>query len=846
MQARGPRTPSLRLAVRLGAVLAALLASRPAPGGQPGPVDFSRQVRPILAESCYECHGPDPHGRKADLRLDLREAVFGDRGGYRLVVPGDPSESELIARITSDDPDEVMPPPKSRRQLSKAQVETLRRWVVEGAPWTEHWSFSPPSRPAVPKVSDPGWCRNPVDAFVLARLDRAGLKPSPEADRTTLLRRLCLDLLGLPPTPSQVDEFLTDGRPDAYERLVDRLLASPHFGERWARPWLDLVRYADSDGYEDDRYRPDAWRYRDWVMDAFNADTPFDEFTVEQLAGDLIPGASLDQKTAAGFHRMTLLNRSAVGRENEEEFRVKTAKDRAGTTATVWLGLTFGCAECHTHKYDPLPQRDYYRFYAFFNNLVDTEASAPPLGGEHARAYERAVREFEQEQARNSARLRAFEKAELPARQAAWERSADRTQLPREVAEALAVAPGQRTFAQARRVGEYFRSIDPEYTRLKASVLDREMLANNKPPPPSSKALTVSENSKPRRTFVQQRGDYQTPGEEVRAGTPAFLPPLRGRNGEPDRYDLARWLVDPANPLTARVAVNAVWQQLFGRGLVATPENFGLQGEPPSHPELLDWLATEFAASGWGRKGLIRKVVTSATYRQLSRRRADLDRVDPGNVLLARQNRLRVEGEVVRDLGLAVSGLLNPSMGGPGVQPPLPVSLLDRPELKSERLMAPSRGAERYRRGVYVNVQRTFPYPMLKDFDSADPSAACPRRDRSNTPLQALTLLNDPAFTGFALGLGLRVVRECPTVGRAGRVRHAVRLALGREPRADEAEVLTGVFEAHRSLYTADPASASGLLGGEPLPAGVMPPEAAAWVAVARTVLNLDEFITRE
>jgi hypothetical protein len=771
--------------------------------------------------------------------------VFADRGGYRLVVPGQPGESELISRITSEEPDEVMPPASSRRRLSSAQVDLLKRWVAEGAGWSDHWSFVPAGRPRLPEVSNTGWCRNPIDRFVLAKLDRAGLGPSPEADRATLIRRLGLDLRGLSPTPSEVEEFLSDERPDAYERVVDRLLASPHFGERWARPWLDVARYADSDGYEDDRYRPDAWRYRDWVIDALNRDMPFDQFTVEQLAGDLLPDPTPGQRVAAGFHRMALFNRSAMGRENQEEFRVKTVKDRASTTATVWMGLTLGCAECHTHKYDPITQRDYYRFYAFFNNLVDTETPAPPPGGEYARAAEQAARDFEEEQAGAKARLAAYERDTLPARQAAWERAADPRDLPPEVAATLAVTPDRRSSAQARQLREYFRSIDPGYERLKASVLDGEMLANNRPPPLSSKALTVKEDPKPRSAFVQLRGDFLTPGEEVSPGTPAFLPPLPGRDGAPDRRDLARWLVDPRNPLTARVAVNAVWQQLFGRGLVATPENFGLQGEPPSHPELLDWLATELIDSGWSRKRLIRWVVTSATYRQSSRHRPDLAERDPGNALLARQGRFRVEAEVVRDLGLAVSGLLNPAFGGPGVQPPLPNSLLNRPELKSERLMPPSRGAGRYRRGVYVNVQRTFPYPMFKDFDSADPSAACPRRERSNTPLQALTLLNDPVFVECALALGLRVVRECRG-GADARVRLAFRLSLSRTPTGEELEVLAQVYDEHRSLYDADPGAAARLLGGEPLPPEVAPSEAAACVAVARTLLNLDEFITRE
>ncbi len=371
------------------------------------------------------------------------------------------------------------------------------------------------------------------------------------------------------------------------------------------------------------------------------------------------------------------------------------------------------------------------------------------------------------------------------------------------------------------------------------------MIANNRPPPPSSKALTVAKNPKPRRTFLQVRGDFLTEGEEVHPGTPAFLPPLQARHAQPDRYDLARWLVAAGNPLTARVAVNAIWQQLFGRGLVATPENFGLQGEPPSHPELLDWLATEFASAGWNRKALIRLIVTSSAYRQSSRHRPDLAERDPGNTLLARQNRFRVEAEVIRDLALAVGGLLNTEMGGPSIQPPLPTSLLNRPEFQSERLMAPSRGTERFRRGVYVNVQRTFPYPMFKDFDSADSSAACPRRDRSNTPLQALTLWNDPAFTECARALGLRGVRECRG-GIAARLRHTFRVAFARQPDPIESEILARVYESHRTLYHGDRRATTALLGNEPLPADVSPPDAAAWVAVARTLLNLDEFITRE
>ncbi len=829
------------------AVLAAAVVwgAGPVRAAEPARVDFSRDVRPILAENCFACHGPDARDRKASLRLDVKDDLFADRGGYRLVVPGKPAESELISRIASEAPGERMPPAKSKRSVSKSQIDLLKRWVAEGAAWGEHWAFVAPRRPPPPRGPDPGWCRNPVDPFVLAKLEAAGLTPSPEADRVTLLRRLRLDLTGLPPDPAEVDAFLADGRPDAYERLVDRLLASPHFGERWGKPWLDLARYADSDGYEDDLYRPDAWRFRDWVIDAFNRDLPFDRFSVEQIAGDLLPGATLEQKIATGFHRMTQFNRSAVGRENEEEFRVKTVKDRAGTTATVWLGLTFGCAECHTHKYDPLPQRDYYRFYAFFNGLVDADVPAPAPPEKYAVAYREAVREFEEEQRRAKAALAAYEKDGLAARQAEWERSADARDLPAEIAAALRVPAGRRDDEQARRLREYFRATDAEHARLRAAVLDGEQIKNNRPQPPSTKAMTLAEAPEPRRTFVQVRGDYQNPGEAVTPGTPGFLPPLRARQGVPDRLDLARWVADPGNPLAGRVAVNHVWQQLFGRGLVATPENFGLHGEPPSHPELLDWLSSEFVGTGWSRKRLIRLLVTSATYRQSSRHRAELAGLDPHNALLARQNRLRVEAEVVRDLALTAAGLLNPEVGGPAVQPPLPDSLLRRRELRSERLMAPSKGADRHRRGVYVNVQRTFPFPMLKEFDGADASAACTRRERSNTPLQALTLLNDPVFTECARALGLRAARE-GRGGRDERARYLFRLCLARAPSGRESEVLGQVYETHRVLYESDRKSAAELLGGEPLGPGVSPAEVAAWVAVARALLNLDEFITRE
>ena len=806
------------------------------PAGDGEDEELRRQARAILAENCYDCHGPDAHSRKAKLRLDVPQGIFSERDGVVIVTPGSPEKSGLYARVTTTDPDDRMPPLKSKRKLDAAQVEVLRKWIEKGAPWGKHWSFVPPERPAVPEAA-----RNPIDAFIQAKLKARGLAPSPEADSSTLLRRLSLDLAGLPPAIEDADRFArecaSDGLDAAYGREVDRLLTSPRFGERWGRHWLDLARYADSDGYEDDRTRPDAWRYRDWVIAAVNRDLPFDRFTVEQLAGDLLEDATPEQKTAAGFHRMAAFNRIAVGRENEEEFRVKYVKERVGTTASVWLGLTLGCAECHDHKYDPFLQRDYYRLYAFFNNLEDSQVPAPPLPGRYAREYEEALKEHEA--ARGQVKgakeaLDAFEKDVMPGRLEAWAEAADKGIMPADIAEILSTPPPKRQPRQLERLTTYFRTIDPEYLRLKQILLQSEGLSNNKPDPPSTHALTVAERAQPRRTHLLVRGNLEDPGEELAAGLPESLPGPRAST----RLDLARWIADARNPLTARVAVNHVWKHLFGRGLVGTPENFGAQGEPPTHPELLDWLAVDFAEGGWSRKRLVRAIVTSAAYRQSSRHRSD----DPDNRLLSRQSRLRVEAEIVRDLALAAGGLLDPAMGGPAVQPQLPASLLSRSDLGSERLMMPSSGADRYRRGVYVNVQRTFAFPMLKDFDAAEPSDPCLRRDRSVTPQQALTLLNDPVFAECAVGIGLRVVRE----PASARTDHAFRLCLGRAPGPAERRVLMETYEAHRAIYGKDPALAARLLGGAKVPEGTLPYEAAAWAAVGRTLLNTDGFITRE
>jgi uncharacterized protein DUF1553/uncharacterized protein DUF1549 len=646
-----------------------------------------------------------------------------------------------------------------------------------------HWAFRPVRQPAVPPI--PGeaatWVRNPIDAFILARLAKEGLKPAPEADRVTLLRRLALDLTGLPPTPEEIDAFVADHRPDAYERQVDRLLASPHYGERWGRHWLDQARYADSNGFSIDSPRT-IWPYRDWVIAALNRDLPFDQFTVEQLAGDLLPDATREQRIATGFHRNTLINEE--GGIDPEQFRVEAVLDRVNTTASVWLGVTLGCAQCHNHKYDPFSQREYYQLFAFFNNQDEANL---PLG-----------------------------------------------------------APDPK--APPKKMGK------------------KQGLTT----------MVLRERATPRASHILLGGDFTRVGPKVIASTPAVLPPLvrkeeEGRNeGEPNklegwfyssfilhpssfrpnRLDLARWLIRPDNPLTARVIVNRVWGQYFGIGLVETENDFGRRGTPPSHPELLDWLASQFVKQGWSLKALHRLIVQSATYRQSSKARADLETIDPRNRLLARQARLRLDAEIVRDAALTVSGHLDRRVGGPSVYPPQPDGIYKFTQV--QRAWKTSTGPDRFRRGLYTFFQRSAPYPALTVFDAPDANSSCTRRGRSNTPLQALTLLNDRAFLELAQGLAERVLKEAPN-GDPERIRYAFRLCLGREPSRPEAKRLEQYLHLQLKEFRAAPAEAQALLasaGKSEASANLPPnddvPRRAAWTAVARVLLNLDEFITRE
>jgi hypothetical protein len=842
------RLATVCLGLLLADVLRAAEAPRPEPGQLPPaaaePIDFQRDIRPILVRTCQKCHGTEKH--KGGLRLDDgAEALKGGNSGP-VIKPGDANNSRLLHLVAGLDPDLRMPP--RGPALTAVEIGRLRAWIDQGAKWprepataagagqkSRHWAFLPPQRRPAPRVADRNWVRNDIDAFVLARLEAEKVAPSPEADRATLIRRLSLDLLGLPPTPQEVAAFLADTQPDAYARLVDRLLASPHYGERWGRHWLDMARYADSDGFEKDTGRPFAWRYRSWVIDALNRNLPFDQFTTEQLAGDLLPGATLEQKIATGFHRNTLTNRE--GGVDREQYRVEQVVDRVNTTAKVFLGVTMGCCQCHDHKFDPFTQREYYQLFAFFDSDVEVDLPAP-LPGE-LEPYKVKKAEFDRKKAELHAALAAYKKEQLPAKEQKWEASlqlAERAKLPAQIAALLLVEPAKRNAKQKQEVAAHYAKLDPRLAELTKAITAHELAA-----PKLTQAQTLAVGA-PRKTHVMIRGDFLRPGVEVEPGTPAVLPPLHAAEKQ-TRLDLAKWIVDPANPLTARVTVNWVWQRYFGRGLVATLEDFGTQGNRPSHPELLDWLATELIRQEWSLKALHKLIVTSATYRQSSKARPELVARDPLNVLMARQNRLRLEAEIVRDVALASSGLLNPTIGGPSVRPPQPAGISELTYAGSARWVE-STGPDRYRRGLYTWFQRTSPYPMLMTFDAPDSNVCCVRRERSDTPLQALTLLNDTVFVECAQALARRALKE-RSGGPPEQIRYAFQLCLGRKPTASELAVLGHLFKELQLACKAKPDAAAKLVG-KPLPASVDVAEAAAWVALARTILNLDEFVTRE
>ena len=806
--------------------LAALAAAATAASLHAAPVDYVKDVKPVLAQHCYRCHGSSQQksGLRADTAAFLREG--GDSGPA--FVAGKADDSLLLKTVLGTH-DDIARMPYKKPPLSDAQIAVLRAWVDQGAPAPAneepekyvHWAFVAPTRVDPPKVKRADWSANPIDAFVLARLDKEKVAPSPEADRVTLLRRVSLDLIGLPPTPAEVNAFLADPSPDAYARVVTRLLASPHYGERWARPWLDVARYADSNGYSIDAPRQ-IWKYRDWVVAALNRDLPYDQFVIEQLGGDLLPNATVDQKVATGFNRNTQINQE--GGIDPEQFRIESVMDRVSTFGTAFLGLTVGCAQCHDHKFDPIKQREYYQLFAVFNNSADdghgksTPGSVLTFPGEKDSSANLAAE-------LKDARLAVENHINTHAKQiVAWLAAVTDEQRgklkPNSLRTAVDVPWEQQDFKQRRAVFAHARPDDAEFkaANAKLTALERNEAK-------LVTTLVMSELPQPRESTIFIKGDFTRRGDPVQPGTPAILPPIGV--AAPNRLDLARWLFTPDHPLTARVMVNRIWQQYFGRGLVETENDFGTQGTLPSHPELLDWLATEFTAQKWSMKALHRLIVTSATYRQSSRARPDLNVSDPVNKFLAHQSRLRLDAEIVRDVSLTASGLLVEKLGGPPVYPPQPEGVMNLGQVKRD--WTASTGPDRYRRGLYTHYWRATPHPAVAVFDAADGFSACTRRLRSNTPLQALTLLNDQQFFEFAGALAERVLREG---GRddSARLDYAFRLCVSRPPSAKERDRLLTLLAQLRAATPTDPAAT---------------PQQ-AWTTLARVLLNLDETITRE
>jgi uncharacterized protein DUF1553/uncharacterized protein DUF1549/concanavalin A-like lectin/glucanase superfamily protein/cytochrome c len=1031
------------------------------------PIDFDREVRPILSDNCSACHGPDENQRKAKLRFDTKEGAFAKPG---VITPGDASKSKLYQRVSSKDQDMMMPPPSSGHKLTEKQIETIRRWIDEGARWEEHWAFVPPKRPEIPNVKNAAWVRNPIDSFILARLEKEGLKPQPEADKTTLLRRVYLDLTGLPPAPADVDAFLADKSAGAYEKAVDKLLASPHYGERMAMVWLDLARYADTHGYHIDSHR-DMWPWRDWLIRAFNENKRFDQFTIEQLAGDLLPEATRDQKIATGFNRNHMIN--FEGGAIPEEYLTEYIIDRVETTATTWLGLTMGCARCHTHKYDPISQKEFYQFYAFFNSVPEVgldgrvgnaapilslptdeqkaeqrrltgviqdltdalsdknvaplqqewektlsgRAAVAPLEGitahyeldgglvdssgryRHGRTLggdpsfgvgmvgraasldgqttlgfgdagsfdsrdafsfalwmrpgigkigNFAFQKIEDEKTRRGYEL-IFEKTHLIdiQRWAApltirlisnwpddaivvrtkesfnnndWKHLAftydgsgraaglkvflngklaevevvkDAVNGPIKTGAELIIGSkqtgraysgglddmrlysrvlgeseiedlavhypirailyrvgGKRAKEEEDRLREYFLThIAPEKMRLQNAELKDARKRKQALDKAILNTMVMTEFSVPRDTFVLTRGDYRNKAEKVAPGVPAVLPPLP-QDDKVNRLTLAKWLVAPNHPLTSRVAVNRFWQMYFGQGIVKTVEDFGSQGEPPFHPDLLDWLATEFISAGWDVKAMQKLIVTSATYRQSSRVTPELREKDPENRLLARGPRYRLPAEIIRDNALASSGLLNDEIGGHSVLPYQPPGLWEEMAFGdgfSMQEYVQSHGKDLYRRSMYTFWKRTVPPAAMATFDAPDREKCVARRAVTNTPLQALVTLNDPTYVEAARAMAEKTLREGGRDARA-RIAYVFRLALARKPSAQEAKVLRDLLSQQLINYRKDRKAAGELLrvGESKADDKFDQTELAAWTMVASAILNLDETVTKE
>jgi hypothetical protein len=789
------------LSILLSAACCALAA--------PVQVDFDREIRPIFAQHCYECHGPDK--AKGGLRLTDAKIAMGElKSGAKAIVPGDVKQSELLRRVKSNDADEMMPPKGER--LTAAQIEKLQTWIEQGAKWGVHWAYRPIVRPDVPAHAA-------IDELVLRELRARKIAPSPPADPYTLIKRVYYDLLGLPPSVAEADAFAADPSDAAYEKLVDRLLASPHFGERWGRHWLDKARYADSDGYEKDGPRPDAWKYRDWVIDAINRDLPFDQFTIQQLAGDLLPGASEDEKLATAFHRQTLTNKE--GGVDAEQFRVEAVFDRVETTGAVWLGLTVGCARCHTHKYDAITQREYYQLLAFFNNADEVEIKVPTSSA--------AMAKYEKEMKVWRPKMEAIDKkiSDL--------RSEISKQMPAWAVELHTIIEdlGNRNVCKLNDGGAIDAWAAGDARMLELNK-ERTGLVYDAPKPAVMLVRVLGERQKNlRQTPLMIRGDFLRPDESVSPGVLSVLHPLK--TPSPTRLDLAKWLMDDANPLTARVAANDIWLHLFGAGLVRTPNDFGVRGDKPTHPELLDYLASEYRRLGWSRKAMIKQIVMSAAYRQSSRGRPDLTEIDAENRSLARQNRWRVEGEIVSDVTLSAAGLLSNKIGGPSVFPPMPADVAAL-SYANNFIWKTSTGDDRYRRGMYTFFKRTAPHPNLMTFDCPDSTATAISRGNSDTPLQALVTLNNEVFAESAQAMARRILQN-NAESDLGRMQAAFRSCVIRPADSQELAVLIRLLESARAWYKEHPADAKLAAGKN---------EQAAWMNVCRVILNLDEFLNRE
>jgi hypothetical protein len=751
-------------------------------------ISFNRDIRPILSDRCFQCHGPDKRQRKAGLRLDIREeAVSILKSGEIAIVPGRPDLSLLVHRIETGDLDERMPPPDSKKALSRSEQELLRRWIEEGAAYEAHWSFLAPVRPTLPIAKEMNWVRNPIDTFILARLEKEDLSPRREPDRAMLLRRATLVLTGLPTTMFEMEFFLEDPTGDAFERAVDRLLESDRFGEHLASSWLDAARYSDTNGYNNDTPRYN-WRYRDWVIQAFNRNLSYDRFLTEQLAGDLLETPTLDQLIATGFNRNH--NVTSEGGIIDEEYRLEYVADRVQTTATVFMAMTLRCARCHDHKFDPISQKEYYEFFAFFNQVPETGYHKEHVGNPNP----------------------------------------------------VISAP---TETQERHLALLKSVLNEESDESKRSMLVAQVEAFEESIPT---AMIMTEMVEPRETFVLMRGDYSKPTEQVQPNVPSSFPPL-SPSAARNRLGLAAWLTEPSHPLTARVAVNRLWYLVFGRGLVTSLEDFGSQGDWPSHPLLLDWLATELVRLDWDQKALLRLMVTSATFRQHSGLNETLQQKDPQNTLLSRGPRYRLAAEVIRDSALLIGGLLQERIGGASVRPYQPPGLwtevIVADDSYSGGKYVQDSGADLFRRSVYTWWKRTCPPPGLNTFDAPDREFCSVQRARTNTPLQALVLLNDPTYVEAARGLASRIL-IMNLVSDDHRGQEMFRVATGRQPTLVENQVLLRSFSSELERFQKTPDAAKALLGiGESTVGKTLPiDQLAAWTVVASMVLNLDEVIT--